>query len=176
MRYTEEQKKEAIRLANEIGVKEASEQLSISYQSLYAWRKRDADDNVPGEPASSAKKARRNPAKGKNPPKASASKGVRYSEQQKSDALKLASEIGTNKASKQLSIACSTLLAWQKQRSDATIPGHLTPFADEEISNHEYSDQPLEFQVQMLRQEIAELKQQLVRQSSAIQALTKIEE
>jgi transposase-like protein len=57
IRYSNEQKAEALNLAAEIGVLKASEQLNISVQTVYKW-KRDAEDaaNPSGRAGKSARK------------------------------------------------------------------------------------------------------------------------
>ena len=95
---------------------------------------------------------------------------MRYNEQQKADALKLADEIGAKKASEQLSIAYPTILDWRKKSVE------ITEIADEAPSiplTIEDSDGiTLAVQVQLLQQENAQLKAQLARQTEAIHALS----
>jgi transposase-like protein len=103
-------------------------------------------------------------------------KRMRYTEQQKADALKLVDEIGATKASEQLSVSYATLLAWRKHRTVDVVPTDPVHVAGEKITAPRDDDQPLEAQVRMLKHEVAQLKAQLVRQSKAIQALSSIEE
>jgi transposase-like protein len=99
---------------------------------------------------------------------------MRYNEDQKADALKLADEIGAKKASKQLSIAYPTILEWRKKRSDALATVEEVPSAPLEVSDAE--NLSLEMKVQLLQQENAQLKIQLARQAKAIHALSPVAE
>ena len=46
MRYNETQKMDALKLADEIGAKKASEQLSIAYPTILDWRKKRVEAAV----------------------------------------------------------------------------------------------------------------------------------
>ena len=49
MRYNETQKAAALKLADEIGAKKASEQLSIAYPTILDWKKKRAESTTPTE-------------------------------------------------------------------------------------------------------------------------------
>ena len=103
---------------------------------------------------------------------------MRYTDAQKTDALQLADKIGAKKASEQLSISYPTILDWRKKREGAPAPEVVeelppTPTSTTEVpcvENH-----TLEMRVQLLQQENAQLKTQLVRQAQAIHALSPLE-
>jgi len=104
---------------------------------------------------------------------------MRYSEEQKSDALKLADEIGAKKASEQLSIAYPTILDWKKKRAESATPTELpeeSPSATPPVAVPCAEDPSLEMQVRLLQQENAQLRTQLARQATAIHALSPLEE
>ena len=100
---------------------------------------------------------------------------MRYTENQKTEALKLVDEIGAKKASEQLSISYPTILDWRKKRAAAVASGvAVSGFAKGLLSQH---DNPsLEMQVQLLQHENTLLKSQLTRQAKALHALSPVEE
>jgi len=102
---------------------------------------------------------------------------MRYSEDQKADALRLADKIGAKKASKQLLIAYPTILDWRKKREGISEPvmiEELLPASPAVVVPSDESH-TLEMQVQLLQQENAQLKTQLARQAMAIHALSPID-
>ncbi len=104
---------------------------------------------------------------------------MRYTTQQKKDALKLAQEIGAKNASEQLSISYQSLLAWRKQYVEDAAAGESFTAVSPDLkkaANSSKKVQSPELQVQLLRSEIVRLKSQLVRQSQAIQALSTVED
>ena len=76
---------------------------------------------------------------------------MRYNDEQKADALKLADEIGAKKASEQLSIAYPTILDWRKKREDVpiTVAAKETPSISPQIAASNDRDQTLEMQVKL---------------------------
>ncbi len=101
---------------------------------------------------------------------------MRYTAQQKENALKLADAIGAGKASEQLSISYQSLLAWRKKMVRDTVPAEPAPHVEKNSKTSGKANQPLEQEAHILRHEITQLKKQLVRQSAAIQALSKVDE
>ena len=103
---------------------------------------------------------------------------MRYNDEQKADALKLADEIGAKKASEQLSIAYPTILDWRKKRDETSAPVIVEelPPASPAVAVPSDESHTLEMQVQLLQQENAQLKIQLVRQTKAIHSLSPIAE
>ena len=97
---------------------------------------------------------------------------VRYTEEQKAAALKLADKIGAKKASDQLSISYPTILNWRKTKEEASVIAEEPPPVKLKVADS--PKLPLELQVQLLQQENAQLKVQLARQSQAIHALSPI--
>ena len=99
---------------------------------------------------------------------------VRYTEEQKAEALRLADEIGTKKASERLSIAYQSIVTWRKKGIKPAALAEESPtvaLQDVACGNQNLS---LEMQVQLLRQENVLLKGQLARQAKAIHALSPI--
>ena len=101
---------------------------------------------------------------------------MRYSQEQKADALKLADEIGAKKASEQLSISYPTILDRRKKRAEADVVIKESPSTSPDVVIPDVVNPSLEMQVKLLQQENAQLKTQLARQAKAIQALSPIEE
>ena len=101
---------------------------------------------------------------------------MRYNDEQKADALKLADEIGARKASEQLSIAYPTILDWRKKRAEAAVEVEESPPAVPVVADCDVENPSLEMQVQLLKQENTLLKVQLARQAKAIHALSPMEE
>ena len=99
---------------------------------------------------------------------------VRYTAEQKADALKLADEIGTKKAGEQLSISYQSLLGWRKKGIMPAESAEESPVApiQDVISNNQ--NLTLDMQVQLLKQENEQLKAQLTRQTKAIHALSQL--
>ena len=122
MKYSAEEKENALRLCEEVGVVKASEQTGISTFSLYKWRSRVEDEaNMP--PAESeeilaeesgveAEDANLNP-EGKT-------LGKRYSAEEKEKALQLYNEVGVTKASKMTGITISSLRRWHMNAKSRT--------------------------------------------------------
>ena len=103
---------------------------------------------------------------------------MRYNDEQRVNALKLADEIGAKKASEQLSIAYPTILDWKKKRAESGTSTELAeelPSAATPVAVPCVEDPSLEMQVRLLQQENAQLKTQLARQATAIHALSPIE-
>lgn len=111
-KYTAEEKEAALAMIEEVGLNEASRRLSISPQTLYAWR-----GAQPEEAADQPQKAKR------------------YTQEQKESALLLASQIGIAKASEQLGITTKSLYSWRyEQKADTpetVAPAVATPKAEE---------------------------------------------
>jgi len=101
---------------------------------------------------------------------------MRYNDDQKADALKLADEIGAKKASEQLSISYPTILDWRKKRAEAADVVEESPSASPSIVIPDVVNPSLEMQVRLLQQENAQLKTQLARQAKAIHALSPMED
>ena len=101
---------------------------------------------------------------------------MRYNDEQKADALKLADEIGAKKASEQLSISYPTILDWRKKRAEADVVVEESPSASPNVVIPDDVTPSLEMQVRLLQQEKAQLKTQLARQAKAIHALSPIVE
>ena len=99
---------------------------------------------------------------------------VRYTEEQKAEALKLADEISVKKASEQLSISYQSLLAWRKKRVEPAVLIEDSPLPSPQPVVSEKQNLSLEMQVQLLKQENTQLKVQLARQTKAIHALSQI--
>ena len=121
IRYTQEEKKNALRMCEEIGVLKASKETGISINSLYKWRmggegdiaaaKTDVEDMVAEE-------------------KDTRSSRKRYSAEEKEKALQLYDEVGVTKASKLTGITINSLRKWRIAAQNA-IP--TTPASDDEI-------------------------------------------
>ncbi len=108
---------------------------------------------------------------------------MRYTEEQKNEAISLAEQIGALKASEQLKVSYQSLLMWKKKKAQgaqnaASAEGaeHAENATEKKVRNSSKANQPLELEVQILRNEVAQLKKQLVKQSNAIQALSKVDE
>lgn len=109
----------------------------------------------------------------------------RYTQREKDEALKLADEIGARQAAEQQGVSYASLLNWRKEinatlKSEDILDADVQPDASESIDENEGSCEnhalPHEIQIHLLRQEIAHLKAECVRQAKAIHALTPIEE
>ena len=122
-RYTAEEKTNALRLCDEVGVVKASEQTGISTFSLYRWRSGvegeaaaplvEADE-IPTEVAVVEEKDANASGEGKTP-------GKRYSAEEKANALRLYDKIGVTKASKQTGITINSLRKWHIAAQNASI-------------------------------------------------------
>ena len=111
--YTREEKENALRLCDEIGVHKASKETGISANSLYKWRTGAEDeiaavaveaDKIPVEEVAVEEKD------------AAPIKGKRYSAEEKERALQLYDNLGLTKTSKQTGITINSLRKW---RADA---------------------------------------------------------
>ena len=101
---------------------------------------------------------------------------MRYTEEQKADALKLVDQIGAKKTSEQLSIAYPTILDWRKKRAEAAALAKEVPSTSPDVAGSSAEGPSLEMQVQLLQQENAQLKAQLARQAKALHALSPVED
>ena len=103
---------------------------------------------------------------------------MRYTVEQKADALKLADEVGAKKASEQLSISYPTILDWRKKREDTPIIVAVeeVPSVAPQVVIPDDGDPTPEMQVQLLQQENAQLRTQIARLSKAIHAMSPVEE
>jgi len=103
---------------------------------------------------------------------------MRYTVEQKSEALKLVDEIGAKKASAQLSIAYPTILDWRKKRKNTPpiIAAEEVSSVSPQVAVFSDGNPALEMQVQLLQHENTQLKTQIARQAKAIHALSPVVE
>jgi transposase len=101
---------------------------------------------------------------------------MRYNESQKTDALKLADEIGAKKASEQLAISYPTILDWRKKRAAASESARESASGFSRVAIQRMDNPSLEMRVQLLQLENAQLREQLARQAKALHELSPVGE
>lgn len=114
IRYTLEEKENALRLCEEFGVQKASQETGISTNSLYKWRAGDLDVNDASENLTEeATEWQRDTSS------TGIATGKRYTAKEREAALRLCAEIGVSKASKQTGISTHSLYKWRAGANEA---------------------------------------------------------
>ena len=111
--YSAEEKKNALRLCDKIGVSKASKETGISRHTLYIWRAGAEDEIVTTTAVVDADSVEEMiKEKTANPTR------KRYTTEEKENALLLCKEIGMAKASKKTGISVNLLYKWRSGAKD----------------------------------------------------------
>lgn len=151
-RYTEEQKAEALALAEEIGAVPAAKQLGIGKTTIYGWRRQRAvaesseesteawkAEMVPlGKEETASGEGEADVAEPGGPEgKEASSKVARlYTPSQKREILVFAAEHNVTEAAERFGCARTTIYAWQRQKARADAGDGEDPTVGEDPNEH----------------------------------------